>query len=453
MSFGPLQSLLVDQPEIDEILDLETGEVAPARSYVGADFEEVLRFRMGLMEAMSSKAARYACPLCVVPVHLVCMKQERKFYFRHETEDGRCPAKTKGSMSGERILAMKYDGARESVAHVRMKEIIASSLRCDPEFSDVRVEPVWKGAEANSRRKPDVTAIWRGKLRVAFEVQLSTTFLRVVAERRMFYLKEGGLLVWVFKNFSMGDSKLMQDDIYYNNNRNAFVASDETLAASREQGRMVLDCVWSTPSLVQGELLWEQQRGLAPFSSLTIEQSKHWVYLFDAEGAKSELLTDPGDAILRKDFEHYWMAVRPGNPGYDMALWSSLVERFEERGLSLPPYPGGNYALTTFLDTLYSAREGRAVGWRHSSLLKVAHHVFDKYKSQLWGFKVMLAAHDRGEQIKAEDGTRNWRDKKVPAYRKGWAEGDPAFAPDRQFDDLFAFLFPEIAEGLSAAPG
>jgi hypothetical protein len=250
----------------------------------------------------------------------------------------------------------------------------------------------------------------------------------------------------------MGDSRLMQDDIYYNNNRNAFVASDETLAASREQGRLVLDCIWSTPSLVQGELLWEQRREFAPFSSLTIEQTKHWVYRFDAEGAKNELLVDPGDAILRKDFDHYWMAVRPGNPGYDMDLWRSLVERFEERGLTLPEYPGGDYALMSFLDTLYSAREGKAVGWRHSSLLKVAHHVFDKYKSQLWAFKTMLTAHGRGEQIKSEDATRNWRDRKVPAYRKGWVEGDPAFNPERKYDNIFIFLFPEITESLPSSP-
>jgi competence CoiA-like predicted nuclease len=125
-----------------------------------------------------------------------------------------------------------------------MKEIIAESLRCDPNFSDVKIEPIWKGAEANQRRRPDVRACWRGTLPVAFEVQLSTTFLRVIAERRQFYLSEGGLLFWVFQRFDLGDARLTQEDIFYNNNRNAFVASTDTLEASKKSNALVLD--WLT---------------------------------------------------------------------------------------------------------------------------------------------------------------------------------------------------------------
>lgn len=443
------QSLVVPDPEIAEVLDLETGETLTAADAVGEDYEKALQLRMRLRQGIAADKPVYACPLCAVPVHLVSLAQERRFYFRHETEDGRCPARTKGGLSEERILAMKYDGARESAAHKRMKDIIAESLRRDPDFSDVEVEKVWKGEAANSRRKPDVRALWKGTLPVAFEVQLSTTFLRVIAERREFYLRNGGLLFWVFNRFDMSDARLTMEDVFYNNNRNCFVASEETLRASGEAGRLVLECVWSEPSVSDGVMTWGQQRRQVSFSELTIERESQRAFLFDADAARERCEAETRDRPLREDFRRFWSGY---DAGYDDTAWLSLRKRFSERGVTLPRYPGEAKGLTPFLDTLYTAREGRPVGWRYESLVKVAHHVFDKHKGHLWAFKLMLAAHGRGPQIVAEDATRKWRDVKVPAYRKAWAEGNPDFAPERAFDGLVAFLFPEKAAELRNNP-
>lgn len=449
MSGNRTKSLLVDKPEIDEVLDLSTGELLSAWDAVGEDYEKALQLRMALMQGNRAGRPPYACPLCSVPVHLVSLTQERRFYFRHETEDGRCPAKTKGSLSEERILAMKYDGARESAAHIRMKEIIAESLRGDPDFSEPEIEPIWKGSEANGRRRPDVRSVWRGILPVAFEVQLSTTFLRVIAERREFYLREGGLLLWVFKKFDMSNARLTQDDIFYNNNRNAFLASEGTLKASCEAGRLVLDCIWSEPSSVEGQLLWSQHRRLATFDELTQDQKGQRIFLFDADTAKERCLADTKDGPLREDFRRFWLS---RSAGYDDSHWLSLRERFAERNLSLSRFPGDKDRLVALLDTLYTAREGHPVGWGFANLVGVAHHVFAIYKGFLWSFKLVLAAHGRGPQMLAEDGTKNWCRNKVKTYTKAWAEGDDVFAPDRRFDDLVAFLFPEIADDLVTDP-
>lgn len=444
----PIANLVVDRPEIVETLDLATGEIRSVWDLVGGDYEKALQLRMALRQGIAAGHPLLACPLCLVPVHLVSLAQERRFYLRHEIEDDRCPARTKGTFSEERILAMKYDGARESVAHKQLKEIIAASLRSDPEFSDIKVEAVWRGEEANQRRKPDVRAMWRGTLPVAFEVQLSTTFLRVIAERREFYLRNGGLLFWVFKGFDMGNTRLTMEDVFYNNNRNAFVASDETLVASKTAGSLVLDCVWSEPSVDEGVMSWMQQRRHVRFSELTIEREAQRAFLFDADAARERCESQLQDWPLRKDFRAYWVT----RGEHDDAKWCSFRERFAERGLSLPRYPGEEPTLIPLLNTLYSAAEGKPIGWGYANLVKIAHHVFDKYKEHLWAFKLMLAAHQRGSQIKAEDVTGKWRSVKVKSYREGWVTGDASFAPDRRFDPLVQFLFPEIAIALPSRP-
>ncbi|MDD2701053.1 MAG: DUF6035 family protein [Sideroxydans sp.] len=442
-------SLVVADPEITEALDLETGEIRHVHDVVGEDYERALQLRMALKQGIAAGKPLLACPLCAVPIHLVSLAQERRFYLRHETEDGRCSARTKGGLSEKRILAMKYDGARESAAHKRMKDIIAESLLGDPDFSRVEIERVWKGEMANSRRKPDVTAVWKGMLPVAFEVQLSTTFLRVIAERRDFYLRNGGLLFWVFNRFDMGDARLTQEDVFYNNNRNAFVVSEDSLAASKATGSLVLECVWSEPSFEDGQILWSQRKRRAKFDELTVERDKQRVFLFDADAARGACEALTKDWPMRRDFREFWLK---RNGTHDDARWLDLRRRLAERSIELPRWPSDGEGLVSLLDTLYSAAEGHPVGWRYADLVKIAHHVFDKHKGYLWHFKLVLAAHGRGQQILAEDTTGKWRSAKVKAYRDAWSRRDSAFAPDRRYDALVSILFPEIATDLPEAP-
>lgn len=442
-------SLIVADPEISEVLDLETGEIRPVRDVIGEDYEKVLQLRMALKQGIAAGVPLLACPMCTVPVHLVSRKKARQFFFRHEIEEGSCSAQTKCGLSEERILAMKYDGARESAAHMRMKEIIAESLRGDPNFSNVEIERVWKGEEYNSRRKPDVRAVWKGNLPVAFEVQLSTTFLRVIAERRDFYLRNGGLLFWVFNRFDMGDARLTQEDVFYNNNRNAFVANEETLKASKEAESLILECVWSEPAVHDDQTLWSQHQRLIRFDELTLERERQRAFLFDADAARGRCDALTKDWSLRRDFRAYWIA---RNGTHDDATWLDLRRRLSDRSIQLSRWPDDGEGLVALLDTLYSAAEGCPIGWRYADLVKIAHHVFDKHKGHLWAFKLMLSAHGRGPQIVSEDTTGKWRTMKVPAYRDAWISGDVAFAPDRRHDALIALLFPEIATDLSNSP-
>src|ERR1039458_9842236 len=105
-----------------------------------------------------------------------------------------------------------------------MKMWVAQCLEADPRFSNVRVEATWRGRLTGEYRRPDVRATLDSR-DVAFEIQLSTTHLNVIAERRYFYLCEGGLLFWIFRAFDADSRRLTHDDVFFNNNRNAFVVN------------------------------------------------------------------------------------------------------------------------------------------------------------------------------------------------------------------------------------
>ncbi|PKM46913.1 MAG: hypothetical protein CVV05_00415 [Gammaproteobacteria bacterium HGW-Gammaproteobacteria-1] len=441
----PPAPLSVNDPEIREVQNYETGSLVPVTKAIGTDYAKAEELRMQLAEARVKGEPLYVCPMCGVLVYLVSMKEKGRFYFRHNLEDGSCPARTRGELSADEINARKYNGAKESHAHIRMKQIVAESLRCDPRFSDVAVEKVWRGQDRASWRKPDVQAIFNG-IPVAFEIQLSTTFLHVIAERRVFYLENGGVLCWIFKTYDEDKARLTQDDIFYNNNRNLFLASEDTLKASRATGRFILNCGWMEPRIVDGriETLWNGRH--VGFDELTIDRERQRVFLFDYDKEHERITTQSDAAALRAAFDRYWLGHFTFRKE-DQPEWRNLRTKFRQRGLSLPRYPNDGSGIATLISALYSAREGYPVGTGFKRLIEVAHRIEGAHKRFFRLFRHALAVYGRVNQILAEDATGKWREK-AATYKPRLAANDPAYRPDPQFNDLVAFLFPELIDVL-----
>src|SRR3546814_8121637 len=85
-------------------------------------------------------------------------------------------------------------------------------------------------------RQPDVQTT-RGGKRWAIEIQLSTTFVHVIAERMKFYRENAGLMLWLFKDLDLEAFRLSEDDLFFSNNRNAFRVTPATLARSQRADR------------------------------------------------------------------------------------------------------------------------------------------------------------------------------------------------------------------------
>jgi hypothetical protein len=432
----------VEDPEIEEVQDPDSGKCFSARDAIGSDYDRLMRLRMELAEANAAKEDRYVCPVCGVGVYLVCRRNgdDKRFFFRHRSEKGNCPAVTRGDLSKEEIEARKYNGAKESRAHIRMKEILYESISNDPNFSDPQTEKVWKGMERGVWRKPDVSALWKGSVRVAFEVQLSTTFLHVIAQRRQFYRSHGGLLCWVFKSFDAEAARLTQDDIFHNNNRNLFLASEETLRASKEHKALMLDCRWAEPTLGDNGLAWSWNGRLAAFSEMTLDAAGQRVFLVDREKLDATELRDIETEGLKRRFAAWWAA-----DTRDEGSWDAFRAEFHRHGAHLPRWPR---EATGLLNALYTAKAGRVVGWDHPKFISAAHTVAGSHKKALRAFRAALKAYGRAEQIKAEDAEGKW-ERKVAAYKGKLAARDSEYERDKSFDPLIAFLFPEVWSILS----
>lgn len=440
-------SLCVEDPTITEVIDMTSGELLTAQQAIGDDYAELERRRMLSAESISAGRPAYECPICGVGTYIVCRRHEdkKRFHFRHRTEDGSCPAVTRDPLTKDEIEARKYNGVKESEAHRRLKEVIAESLASDPDFSDIAVEQVWKGQDRAAWRKPDVRAIWRGKIPVAFEIQLSTTFLHVIAERRLFYRQEGGLLCWVFRTYDAGVARMTQDDVFFNNNRNLFLASEKTLAASKEQRAMMLDCRWLEPAADSDGVVEDQWHGrLARFSEFTLDLDEQRVFLFDYDGLNQGMRATAAAEGLRTRFERWWTQWDwvPTNDD-----WKTFRQEFQAAGVSLPEWPND---LRGLLNSLYSAKAGRPVGYKNAKLISVAHNLVNYHKDLLQPFRAALLVYDRGAQLKAEDGEEGKWARRVKAYKERLRAGDQEYARDTKLDPLIALCFPEVWAQLQA---
>lgn len=439
-------SLAVERPEIPEVLNLETGEYLTLQQTVGTNFSDVIRLRANIKLAQIRGAPLFACAECGVPVSLLMHPSSRCFYFKHTLEDGRCSAVTRGSLTQEEITARKYNGAKESRLHQRVKQLLIKSLEADSCFRCIETEERWTDTLTGQWRKPDVRAIYSdgqgAEIPVVFEVQLSTTFLDVIVERREFYLRNGGLLFWVFAEFFDTGRRLTQDDVFYNNNQNAFVVSEETKVASDELSELCMTCVWSEPGAGYSE--GPLQRKTVSFRELTLDVIRQRAYFFDYESARTELsrAATAGLAQIRQEFERSWSR-KDRSSSESTKIWRTFYTNLVAHGIRLRNFSGP--PPTALIDALYSAKHGTVVGWGYKKFIEVAHRIATGHPTFLPIFRRALQVYERGPQLEAEDRSRRWAER-VKVYRSAMKRGDSKYTEDGQYDETLIVLFPELFE-------
>ena len=281
---------------VKEVIDLNTGKISPAELVLGLHDSEHHQQRLrDETEKLREGAVRYHCALCVEPLSIRGLP-DQSYYFRHPDNPGaQCPYRHGSSLSVDQINAMKYDGAKESARHQDIKDKLLQSLQADRRINpdSVHLEKRVRSASADWKewRQPDVQARIDGRL-FAFEIQLSTTFLTVIAGRREFYLRNGAILFWIFDGQAFDETtmRFTEKDVYFNNNRNLFYVNSRTVRNSFDAGECRLMCRWEEPVISNGAIVYvwrEQEVGL---SELTIDMDNQRVYFFDFDRFEAQAI-------------------------------------------------------------------------------------------------------------------------------------------------------------------
>ncbi|RWI48089.1 MAG: hypothetical protein EOR16_33635 [Mesorhizobium sp.] len=440
-------ALPVEDAEITEVLDLTTGEYLSVNELIGSFRYDHLIEERGKVRSALHSAPLYKCALCPSAVYLVSSPKKR-FFFRHLHEDGSCAARTRSALSRDDIRARKYHGLRESEPHRRIKRLIERSLLADPTFrpESVLQEKRWYVAEDRTQwRQPDVQAL-HVEQRIAFEAQLSTTFLDVVIGRRDDYRKGGAQLVWIMAGFEANYRRLTTDDILFSNNSNVFVVDDETCRLSETNGEFHLRCFYREP-YCEGEAIKEQWvERVVRFSELTMEADTQRTFFFNFENAERELLS-ARDEQLRSDFFALW--TESATPESDvMKSWGALRQKLAARSVSIPERPDGNSSFSTMIHGLLSAFKGEPVGWQFQKLVQVAHHIAEMYPQHVLAFAHAIWVAKQQDTIEHQDTKGRWRDRSKKLKQR-LKEADPSLMPDQEWLPALCFLFPEVGARVS----
>lgn len=426
---------------IEEVQDCRRGEIICVNSSLPQDRESLHEKRREIEKAYQDKNPLYLCAICSRPVYLALASKIKRsgLHFRHYVDDGNCSAKTRNGKTKEQIEALKYDGLKEGPLHRETKELLVASLKVDPDFSDVAAEKRWVSKDGEKWKQPDVQALYKGKP-VVFEIQLATTFLSVIESRSRFYLNERVRLIWVFRSFKTENRSASIDDIYFGNNRNAFLVSPNTRNASIKAGRMLMQCYWPQPELSANQIVENWNEQLVPFTDIQTDKTgREWFY--DCDKRRRDLRC----RILKQDVRDYCAGFKTYTPVEQQQRWENLLRDAVALGFNL----GKEHCFRKLMSAILSLEEGKPIGFGHRTLISVAHYIHDKHESIMFYFLHAENAYGRRESLRSAGKPGLWEQRRKDAI--GQMKRGAPFEPDRTHDRLVTTLFPEVGEMISAA--
>lgn len=442
----------VVNPLIQYVVDTRNGASYSLTRFVERELRRVDIARGWLLDRLHTKPW-LLCPHCETAVYLVSSVKS-EWFFRHRVEDGSCPHVTRGALSQDAIDAIRYDGQKEGPRHRRMKQLIYRSLKADSRFSEPLIEKRWRGTRVPGKyRQPDVQSTLdhsaHGALRIAFEAQLSTTYINVIRERRDFYRRDGGLLFWIFTSFDPELRRQYQDDVFFPNNSNLFAIDEETTALSEEHAKLHLRCHYCVPEVVEGTIQDQWRSEVVSVDRLTINRPRQQMFFFDYSAARAALETlriQQADEELRRDFEEFWEDTDETEYNFKQRIYAGLVWRLKQRGIALQEIYSFHSNIGVMARLLYTAKRARMVGLGFKKLVEVGHYAdnFDIGRRFLLPFGWLCKRH--GTQLQDASGLWLRRRKRIRASIK---RGDPAYSLDADLVPVMCFLFPEIAEQIT----
>ena len=278
---------------IEFVLNKDDGSTVYADSFFLKEENEVFNYRSELQKAIKGiREPLFVCYYCGQNIKINGGGQTMKvLHFAHRKDSDFCHLKTDTNYSLLEIKRLKYNGAKESPLHFETKNLIKQFIELNNDFSNIKVEKVVKSnTNYLEWKKPDISATYK-KVEVVFEIQLSTTFLSVIVDREHFYKENQTYILWVFKNFEVDEFKqrFTEKDVFYSNNRNAFVLDDEAIKLSNENNDLFLLCYYQKPKIEKLKIDYDWCFEYVNFNKLTFDDVNYKIFYFDVSKEEETL--------------------------------------------------------------------------------------------------------------------------------------------------------------------
>jgi len=278
---------------IEFVLNKDDGSTVYADSFFLKEENEVFSYRNELQKAIKGiREPLFVCYYCGQNIKINGGGQTMKvLHFAHRKDSDFCHLKTDTKYSEVEIRRLKYNGAKESPLHFETKNLIKQFIELNNDFSNIRVEKVVKSnTNYLEWKKPDISATYK-KVEVVFEVQLSTTFLSVIVDREHFYKENQTYILWIFKNFEVDEFKqrFTEKDVFYSNNRNAFVLDNEAINLSQQNNDLYLLCYYQKPVIENLKIHYNWEFEYVCFNQLTFDEVNNKIFYFDVSTEEEKL--------------------------------------------------------------------------------------------------------------------------------------------------------------------
>lgn len=437
----------------------------------------------------------FTCAWCQSPVTLARRTDHMQinsfgtFFFKHipELENNpnfKCPVKHIKQLSEQEKTALNYQIAKETKQHKLLKENIYKSLKVDSTFRDIHIEQIRKSIDLKQWRKPDVSAQYKNQL-IVFEGQLSTTFLNVIIDRKIFYQDNNACLLWIFNHFEPTEKakKQSMQDIYYNNNANAFVVNDLTVAESIKLKAFVLECHYIKPEIQNNQIINTWHKTLMNFHSLIRNDATKQIYYFDYEATYRELKQKLGlqrnylqenvnqieklkvqkyleslrqvdvepetpsktKSELLMEFDVLWRKNRYLTDGQFNAQWLVIRNELEKIGISAPKYIL-HAPYKSVINSILSAKDGFVVGNQLNDMVSVAHNLMEHHPEYIKHFMLTFKVTGKPSLLIDRDVSGKWTER----YKKYIEQPEEFKTYKHDLNQFIEFLVPEFEGRLIA---
>jgi len=324
-----------------------------------------------------------------------------------------------------------------------MRQDILGLLNLDPAFTDVGTGRLFAGRQAGWRQ-PDLNALW-GDQRVAFELQLSSTYLEELVRRREVYRDHKVPMLWVMRDFDPYDPKLPQVDTITELGGLALCVDSVSIEASREAKALRLWAVqfvhhnrrWDRRMIGLGDLTLDLERASVKLDQPPVPPPDPVVV------AEARRLLESLVRLQAKDY------VGP-HQNWDrlLALYPDIGDEIRKKGWGENPNPW----FLRLVGAVMMGQSGEVEGFQTQRL----QHAGDIFAENAWEifatFIRVLREFGFEEKLYAEPGGEGLR-RKAERIRNNWqTAGRRLFKTKKAERELVRKAWPELAHLIIEPP-